>query len=90
VLGSARRLRGLIGSVFRYAIVTLRATSDPTIATHSALLTPKDQHRAAIVDEAQLGVMALRPCVFASRISADNVDAGANVGIKCAPPGSSP
>ncbi len=51
----ARRLRGLIGSVFRYAIVTLRATSDPTIATHGALLTPKVQHRAAIVDEGQLG-----------------------------------
>ena len=52
---TARRLRGLIGSVFRYAIVTLRATSDPTIATHGALLTPKVQHRAAIVDEKHLG-----------------------------------
>ena len=52
---SARRLRGVIGSVFRYAIVTLRATSDPTQATHGALLAPKVQHRAAIVDEKQLG-----------------------------------
>ena len=52
---SARRLRGMIGGVFRYAIVTLRATSDPTVATHGALLAPKVQHRAAIIDEKQLG-----------------------------------
>lgn len=52
---TARRLRGMIGSVFRYAIVTLRATTDPTQATHGALLAPKVKHRAAIVDERQLG-----------------------------------
>ena len=52
---TARRLRGMIGSVFRYAIVTLRATSDPTVALHGALLAPKVQHRAAIVDEKALG-----------------------------------
>jgi integrase len=54
---TARRLRGVIGSVFRYAIVTLRATNDPTIATHGALLTPKVQHRAAITDEKKLGAL---------------------------------
>jgi len=52
---TARRLRGLIGSVFRYAIVTLRANGDPTVALHGALLAPKVQHRAAIVDERRLG-----------------------------------
>ena len=52
---TARRLRGIIGSVFRYAIVTLRATGDPTTATHGALLAPDVQHRAAITDEKQLG-----------------------------------
>lgn len=52
---TARRLRGLIGNVFRYAIVTLRATSDPTLAIHGALLAPKVQHRAAITDEKKLG-----------------------------------
>lgn len=52
---TARRLRGLIGSMFRYAIVTLRATSDPTLAIHGALLAPKVQHRAAITDEKALG-----------------------------------
>lgn len=52
---TARRLRGTISGVFRYAIVTLRANSDPTMATHGALLAPKVQHRAAIIDEQQLG-----------------------------------
>jgi len=52
---TARRLRGTIGSVFRHAIVTLRATNDPTIALHGALLRPNVQHRAAITDEIQLG-----------------------------------
>jgi integrase len=52
---SARRLRGAIGSVFRYAIVTLRATSDPTQAIHGALLAPKVKPRAAILDEKKFG-----------------------------------
>jgi integrase len=52
---TARRLRGIIGSVFRYAIVTLRATSDPTAAIHGALLAPKVRPRAAILDEEKFG-----------------------------------
>lgn len=52
---TARRLRGAIGSVFRYAIVTLRAASDPTLALHGALLAPKVNHRAAITDVKALG-----------------------------------
>jgi integrase len=52
---SARRLRGTIGSVFKYAIVTLRAESDPTIHLHGALLPPKVEGRAAITDETELG-----------------------------------
>lgn len=54
---TARRLRGAIGSVFRYAIVTLRATTDPTLALHGALLAPKVQHRAAITDEKEFGAL---------------------------------
>ena len=54
---SARRLRGAIGSVFRYAIVTLRATSDPTQAIHGALLPPKVRHHAAIIDEQKFGAL---------------------------------
>lgn len=52
---TARRLRGTIGGVFRLAIVTLRAQSDPMLALHGALLTPVVQHRPAITDEKKLG-----------------------------------
>ncbi len=52
---TARRLRGVMGSVFRHAIVTLRANNDPTVVLRGALLTPNVQHRAAITDEKQLG-----------------------------------
>jgi integrase len=54
---TARRLRGAIGSVFRYAMVTLRASQDPTLAIHGALLPPKVEHRAAIVDETRFGAL---------------------------------
>ena len=52
---TARKLRGVMGSVFRLAIVTLRATNDPTFALRGALLKPIVRHRAAIIDERQLG-----------------------------------
>ncbi|MCB1543790.1 MAG: tyrosine-type recombinase/integrase [Rhodoblastus sp.] len=52
---TARRLRGAIGTVFRYAIVTLRATTDPTLSIHGALLAPKVKPRAAILDEKKFG-----------------------------------
>ena len=52
---TARRLRGIIGSVFRLAIVTLRATTDPTYALRGALLRPNTKSRAAITDEAEFG-----------------------------------
>lgn len=52
---TARRLRGVMGSVFRHAVVTLRATNDPTVPLRGALLRPNVQHRAAITDEKQLG-----------------------------------
>jgi integrase len=52
---TARRLRGAIGSVFRYAVVTLRATGDPTAVLQGALLAPKVRHHAAITDEKELG-----------------------------------
>jgi integrase len=52
---TARRLRGTMGCVFRYAVVTLRATSDPTSALRGALLRPIINHRSAITDEQKLG-----------------------------------
>jgi len=54
---TATSLRGKIGSVFRYGVVTLRATNDPTSALKGALLKPKVQHRAAIIDEIPLGAL---------------------------------
>ena len=54
---TARRLRGVIGAVFRLAIVTLRATSDPTYALRGALLRPNVKSRAAITDEKKLGAL---------------------------------
>lgn len=56
---TARRLRGTMGSVFRYAVVTLRATTDPTALLRGALLAPNVQHRPAITDEKQLGSLML-------------------------------
>ena len=54
---TATRLRSKIGSVFRYAIATARAVSDPTFALRGALVTPKVQHRAAITDPKGLGAL---------------------------------
>ncbi len=54
---TARKLRGTLSSVFRLAIVTLRAETDPTAALRGALLPLKPQGRAAIIDEAELGVL---------------------------------
>ena len=52
---TARRLRTVMGAVFRLAVVTLRAPSDPTYALKGALLRPKTKHRAAITDETKFG-----------------------------------
>jgi hypothetical protein len=54
---TARKLRGAIGGVFRYAIVTLRATNDPTVPLRGALLQPNVEHRPAIIDERELGML---------------------------------
>ncbi|WP_164855678.1 tyrosine-type recombinase/integrase [Bordetella avium] len=45
---TARRLRGIIGDVFRYAISTSRARRDPTQTLKGAVITPKAGHFAAI------------------------------------------
>jgi integrase len=52
---TAHRMRSVIGSVFRLAVVTLRATSDPTFALQGALLRPNTKPRAAITDERKFG-----------------------------------
>jgi len=45
----------VIGAVFRYAIATGRATTDPTYALRGALTAPVVRHRAAITDPSAFG-----------------------------------
>jgi hypothetical protein len=56
-LESAKRLRAVVGSVFRYAIATGRAQTDPTYALRGALTAPVVRHRAAIVTPAEFGAL---------------------------------
>src|SRR5690606_5940096 len=52
---TARRMRGQVGAVFRFAIATARAETDPTLALRGALTTPIVVHRAAILDRTEFG-----------------------------------
>ena len=52
---TARRLRATIGEVFRYAVATGRAESDPTSALKGALAAPIVKHRAAIIEPKAFG-----------------------------------
>lgn len=52
---TAHRLRARIGSVFRYAVASGIAETDPTYALRDALIRPTVTHRAAITDAATLG-----------------------------------
>lgn len=52
---TAHRLRARIGSVFRYAVASGLAETDPTYALRDALIRPTRVHRAAITDPKALG-----------------------------------
>jgi integrase len=52
---TARRLRAVIGQVFRYAIATARAENDPTFGLKGALTAPTVTHRAALTDRQAFG-----------------------------------
>lgn len=55
---TAVRLRATVGAVFRYAIATARADTDPTQALHGALVRrPQVKHRAAVTDAKALGAL---------------------------------
>ena len=54
---TAIRLRSMMSGVFRHAIVTLRAESDPTEPLKGALRPPKVVNRPAIIDERAFGAM---------------------------------
>jgi len=52
---TARRLRARIGSIFRYAVASGIAETDPTYALSGALIRPTRVHRAAIIEPKALG-----------------------------------
>ncbi len=52
---SARRMRSTVGAVFRYAMATARAETDPTIALRDALIRPQRNSRSAITDPKEFG-----------------------------------
>ena len=54
-LETAKRLRATIGQVFRFAIATGRAETDPTSALRGAIASPVVTHRAALVTIAEFG-----------------------------------
>lgn len=47
---TAVRLRGTLGTLFRYAIATGRAQRDVTFDLRGALISPRTTHRAAIIE----------------------------------------
>lgn len=56
-LETARRMRGTIGQVFRYAIATARADTDPTAGLRGALTAPTVSHHAAVTTSDQFGAL---------------------------------
>jgi integrase len=56
-LETAKRLRAVVGEVFRYAVATGRAESDPTSALRGALTAPVVRHRSAIVEPKAFGAL---------------------------------
>jgi integrase len=56
-LETARRLRSIIGQVFRFAIATQRAKDDPTVALRGALTPPIVKSRAAVIERTAFGAL---------------------------------
>ena len=54
---SARRLRSTCGMVFKFAIATGRATRDISGDLRGALITPRVNHRAAIIEPSEIGAL---------------------------------
>ena len=52
---TAHRVRGIFGQIFRYAIATGRATSDPSRDLRGALSPVKKQHLAAVTEPKLVG-----------------------------------
>ena len=56
-LETARRLRGTIGSVFRFAMAQGKAFADPTVALHGALAQPVHRPRSAVIGAKPFGAL---------------------------------
>lgn len=54
IVETAHRVKLIIGQVFRYAIATDRAETDPTVALRGALQTRKEIHYGTLTDPAQV------------------------------------
>lgn len=52
---TARRMRSLASRIFRYAVATSRANSDPTALLRGALVAPKVKHHSAILEPQAVG-----------------------------------
>lgn len=52
---TAKKVRSFASRVFRYAVVTARATNDPAALLSGALVTVKAKHYAAILEPAKFG-----------------------------------
>lgn len=52
---TAKKCRSFAGRVFRYGVATTRCKSDPTAMLKGALVTPRAQHYAAILEPNELG-----------------------------------
>ncbi|MBU6404682.1 MAG: integrase arm-type DNA-binding domain-containing protein [Proteobacteria bacterium] len=54
-LETAQRLKFTLSAVFRFAIATGRAESDPTVALRGTIKSPRVRHHAAVTDPRALG-----------------------------------
>lgn len=52
---TARRCRSFASRVFRYAVATGRAETDPTSVLRGALITPKPKHHSALIEPQAVG-----------------------------------
>ncbi|WP_295637173.1 integrase arm-type DNA-binding domain-containing protein [Novosphingobium sp.] len=58
-LETARRMRSFAGRVFRYAVATSRAETDPSSVLKGALTAPRVRHHSAILDPTEAGRLLL-------------------------------
>jgi integrase len=54
---TARRMRSLASRIFRYAVATSRAETDPTSLLRGALIPPKVTHHAAVLEPKKVGAL---------------------------------